>query len=99
MGRLALEVKKAETLQVQTAPPAQAVEAITDYCAEAATNLSNFTHEQWREFVRTVIGEITFFGDRITIQGRIPVQLQGQDAGRDYRLDGVQLSTSNEIRT
>ena len=55
----------------------QAEETVSDYCAEAAKNLANFTAEQWREFLRTVIQSIEFQGDRVTIHGRIPIQENG----------------------
>lgn len=46
---------------------------IMDYCKEARNNLSKFSIEQWREFLRTVVRTISFYGDRITIEGRIPL--------------------------
>jgi hypothetical protein len=37
--------------------------AVIDYCAEAAKNLSSFTEEHWREFLRIIIQAVLFRGD------------------------------------
>jgi hypothetical protein len=55
------------------AAPADASSRIEDFCAEAARNLSAFTMHEWQELLRTIIERIVFHGDRVTIQGRIPL--------------------------
>jgi site-specific DNA recombinase len=63
------------TQDKQTAPQAfgDIEKNVLEYCAEAARNLANFTPEQWRTFLRTVIQTVIFEGGQIRIQGHIPV--------------------------
>ena len=83
--RTALDLKRAEIAQEEKMPAEQMEKAVIDYCAEAAKNLANFTFDQWREFLRTIIQTITFHGDRITIQGRIPIG--GVSSSGEMRLE------------
>jgi hypothetical protein len=54
-----------------SAPALQAEKAVTEYCAEAASNLANLEQEGWRQLFQTLIEKATFYGDRIVIRGRI----------------------------
>ena len=83
--RTALDLKRAEIAQEEKMPAEQVEKAVIDYCAEAAKNLANFTFDQWQEFLRTIIQTITFHGDRITIQGRIPIG--GVSSSGEMRLE------------
>lgn len=49
----------------------EAEKAIVDYCDVAARNIKEFTFEQWRLLLRTIICSVTFCGDHVKIQGRI----------------------------
>jgi len=63
--------KRAELMQDNL--PLEHVETtVAEYCGEAAENLAGFTEDEWRQFLRTIIRTISFHGDHITIQGRIP---------------------------
>ena len=86
-ARTELAVERAELERQKEIPPEQAEKAFTDYCAEAAKNLANFTDEQWRKFLRTLIQTITFQGDHIRIQGRVPIDADGAAPGRDLQVD------------
>jgi hypothetical protein len=68
-------------------PPKQVERAVIDYCAEAAKNLANFTNEQWRAFLRIIVRTIIFHGNRVTIQGQIPVNSSGTSFGADVLLE------------
>jgi hypothetical protein len=70
--RSELESHAREAQQESTVPGGDADRAVSAYCAEAASNLASFTHERWQEFLRTIIDNIIFRGNQITIQGRIP---------------------------
>jgi hypothetical protein len=53
--RAAIDLQRAEFYQ-QAALPAEEVEkAVADYCAAAARNLRNFTDDEWRQMLRTII--------------------------------------------
>jgi len=75
------DLRRAAVKQEAAIPAEQIERAVTDYCAEAASNLANFADDRWRELLRTIIQTIIFHGDRITIQGRIPVETPGGNAG------------------
>jgi hypothetical protein len=68
--RNAIAVQQTE-LQTEHAQPEKARETVSDYCADAARNLTKFTPERWRELLQTVVRDVLFEGDRITIHGRI----------------------------
>lgn len=76
--RAMIDAERSE-LQRQVPHPEQTEKAVSDYCAEAARNLADFPADRWREFLRTIIADITFHGDRITIRGRIPLPCQQPD--------------------
>src|SRR5207244_2297803 len=82
--RAALDLQRIEMEPDRTMPAEEVEKAVTDYCAEAAKNLTAFTEERWREFLRTVIVAITFYGKQIKIQGRIPLPFGG--SGRELHL-------------
>jgi len=71
--RNAMEVKKGEVERNPVVPAEHVEKSITEYCSEAALNITKFTTEEWRTLLRTVIHSITFDGDRITISGRLPI--------------------------
>jgi hypothetical protein len=83
-GRATLQLQQAELSQTEQIPVEQVERAVTDYCAEAASNLANFSEEQWREFLQTIIQTVTFHGDHIKIRGRIPI---GDARGSELLLD------------
>jgi len=85
--QVALDLRKSEVQRANVMPVEQAQEAVTNYCAKAASNLANFTDGQWRELLRTIIAEITFHGDRVSIQGRIPINPSGERSGPGFQLD------------
>lgn len=72
-GRAALDLKRAEIAQAENMPKEQVQNAVIDYCVEAGKNLTNFTFDQWQDFLRTIIKSIIFNGDHITIRGRVPI--------------------------
>lgn len=72
--RAANELRRSEFERHEQVPPEKIERAVTGYCSEAAKNLSMFTSDEWREFLRTIIQVIVFDGDRIKIQARIPVE-------------------------
>ncbi len=77
--RTALQVQGSELQPKQPVLAEQVERAVTDYCAEAAKNLANFSHEQWREFLRIIIKQVVFRGNEITIQGQIPLETPDND--------------------
>lgn len=81
--RVALDLKRVELEAANAIQPDEALKTAEDYCAEAARNLSKFTTGEWREFLRVLIREVVFYGNRVTIEGQIPI---GQDVGRAPKL-------------
>jgi len=92
--RSALEFRRATTLQIPATPPAKVAQAISDYCAQAATNLANFTDGEWREFLRTVVEVITFHDDYLTIRGRIPLGLPDSGPGGEFQVEHIAVAKS-----
>ena len=93
--QVALDLRKSEVHRANVMPIEQAEESVTNYCAEAASNLANFTDVQWRDLLRTIIAGITFHGDRVSIQGRIPINPSGDLLGPGFQLDhGLALKPS-----
>ena len=95
--RSALELRKATAQQTSAIPPIEVAQAVSDYCAQAATNLANFTNEEWREFLRTVVEVVAFHGDHLSIRGRIPVGLP--DAAPAVSFDSTVLRSPTCSRT
>jgi hypothetical protein len=93
--RAALELQRSEVQREPTVPPEQAEKAVADYCAEAARNLTTFTKERWRDFLRTVIHTVAFQGHQITIQGRIRIGESADAAAVQLRLAVPLLSRSD----
>jgi site-specific DNA recombinase len=71
--RAAIELRRIQAQREDSMPRAEIEKAVTDYCAEAANNLAAFTHERWREFLRTIVHAVLFHGTHIRIKGRIPI--------------------------
>ena len=92
--RSELESHAREAQQETAVPGGDADRAVSAYCAEAASNLASFTHERWQEFLRTIIDNIIFRGNQITIQGRIPVE----GAGAQLRLETPVMRASDGLR-
>lgn len=94
-----LDLRRSETQgQHKDALPVEQVEyGITEYCAEAAANLTNLSPEKWLGFLRTIIESILFCGDHIKIQGRISLPIE-QESGGEKRID-VPLKTGNSPLT
>ena len=85
--RAAIDLQRAEFDQ-QAALPADEVEkAVTDYCAEAARNLGNFTDDEWRQLLRTIIQRVVYHGNRATIQGRIPIENLNQSTSTGLSIE------------
>ena len=64
---------RGSTYAVNLLPKARVDVVVKDFCEDATNNLHTFTEEEWREFLRTVIQTIFFFGERITIKAHIPL--------------------------
>jgi site-specific DNA recombinase len=79
--RDALDVQLNEIRTAQSIEPQQIQKETIDYCAQAAKNLAHFTNERWREFLQVVIRAIAFHGDRIVIEGQIPIKQEFASAG------------------
>lgn len=71
--RDAFVTQQAELSKNPNISPEQVGGAVVDYCAEAAANLREFTTDQWREFLRTVVQRVEFRGAHAKIVGRIPI--------------------------
>jgi hypothetical protein len=95
--RAALELQRSEVHREPTVPPEQTEKAVADYCIEAGRNLSSFTVERWREFLRTIIHTVVFQGNQITIQGRIPIGESADAAAGQLRLAVPLLSRSDGL--
>ena len=85
--RSALEVQRSELPQHDTLPPEQVEKSVTLYCTEAAKNLTSFTDDRWREFLRIIVRTIVFHGSRITIQGQIPIGSSERAAVAELQLE------------
>jgi hypothetical protein len=81
-----MEFRRSELDGSARISPSETAKGITDYCSEAATNLSAFSDEEWREFLRIIVSLIVFHGDRITILGRIPLPAS---AAAEFQLGDV----------
>jgi len=85
--RAALEVQLTELQTEPVIPTEQAEKAVTDYCAEAAQNLADFTDERWREFLRVIVEKVIFYGDHAKLIGRIPVDPANPNATANLKLE------------
>jgi site-specific DNA recombinase len=85
--RAAVEAQRLEMQPTSSGSPEQVEAAVNDYCGEAAQNLANFTGNQWREFLRTIIETIVFCGDTITIRGKIPLGAEQPTPKFDIRTE------------
>jgi hypothetical protein len=92
--RAGLENQNGEISEQPALPIVDADRAISEYCAQAANNLASYTHEQWRNFLRVIITNITFRGKQINIQGRILVE----GAGAQLRLETPVMRASDGLR-
>jgi site-specific DNA recombinase len=91
--RAALDLKKDHSGSAPTIPPAEVEKSVTEYCAEAARNLSTFNHDEWQELLRTVIDSIIFDGAHVAIRGKIPVSEAG-DLAIPITVEGAVASKS-----
>ena len=69
-SRGTLDLQRASTV-LRTVPAAQVERAVSEYCEEAAANLSSLSAEGWRQLFQTLIESGVFYGDRIVLRGRI----------------------------
>jgi hypothetical protein len=96
--RVALDLRRVEMERNAATPAPDAREAITDYCAEAVANLAEFTTDEWKQLLRTVIVGITFKGNNIAIRGRIPIVSDAvEKSAREFRLDPIPLSQGDAV--
>jgi hypothetical protein len=72
-ARTALTLQNNQYIPIANVSLEQAEKTVNDFCAEAASNLASFTDHEWQELLRTIIRSIRFFGDRLLIDGRIPL--------------------------
>lgn len=77
--RTALTQARSEAAPPIAVSPAQAQEAVVDYCAEARANLSQFKESHWQELLREVVESIEFHGDHVRIMGAIPDRANDAD--------------------
>lgn len=84
--RATLDLQRSEASQLERLPAEQVKKGVTDYCAEAAKNLSGFGFEEWRELLRTIVRTVTFCGDHIKILGCIRVRAGAEECGADVEL-------------
>jgi hypothetical protein len=85
--RTALDLRRVELQQKSSVSPEQVEAEVTDFCAQAAENIGNFTAEQWREFLRVIIQRIVFHGDSVRIQGRIPIGAEELTSGCEIQME------------
>jgi site-specific DNA recombinase len=70
--RAAIELARSE-VQEEPQSREQNVAEVKEFCTKAAQNLETFTEIEWREFLRIIVQEISFYGDSIKIKARLPV--------------------------
>ena len=89
--RAAIDLKKAEAKHAKKIPGSKVVDAVKDYCQEAVANSASFSHEQWRNFLRTIVGRVIYRGDNVLIEGRIPLRIEGENTVSEFLLDSIKL--------
>jgi site-specific DNA recombinase len=84
--RATLELERSALKDRDSIPAEQIEKAVVDYCADAARRISNLSDDKWQELLRTIIENITFCGDHISIRGRIPIHGGAPTAGAALKM-------------
>jgi hypothetical protein len=83
--RMDAETRKAELDTKPELAPETVQKSVEAYCSEIGLSFRSFTSEELREFLRTVIRDVIFYGRQIRILGHLPADNRGESTTHDPR--------------